>query len=154
MKYVLLGRASVEMFVRRVGLCLALVDRAFQVLGRAINRVEAQRLVSGIDDVVLGPGGNDDAVVGLHGMYRPVDSNLAAASFETKELVAIVVDLFADFLAWFQRHQNKLEVLACVKHLPKEIVFFSQLLNVVRKAMHAGRSFLLVNLVSTHTGDS
>src|SRR3546814_8086665 len=58
----LFRRPAVEMLVRCLGIGFRAMDRTVDVLRRSIDGVELQQLVAGVDDVVLSPSGNDDAI--------------------------------------------------------------------------------------------
>ena len=96
----------------RFGLLLGLVDDAVAMLGRAVDRVEPERLVAGVDHVVAGAGRDDHGEIVLDPVGDAVDPDLALAFLDPEELVAVLVHLLADVAAGRQRHQHQLEV-AC-----------------------------------------
>src|SRR3546814_7448266 len=63
----LFRRPAVEMLLRCLGIGFRAMDRTVDVLRRSIDGVELQQLVAGVDDVVLSPSGNDDAIIALDG---------------------------------------------------------------------------------------
>jgi hypothetical protein len=60
----------------------------------------------------------------------------AGACLDAEELIAIVVDFFADFLARLDRHQDQLEIVTGVEDLAEEVVLLGQLLDVVDESLH------------------
>lgn len=135
------------MLVGRVGLGLGCVDGAVDMLGRPINRVKAQRLRPGVDDIVLGPRRNDDPVVCLDRIGHIVDPYFATARFEPEELIAVFMHLLADLLARPERHQDKLNVLPSIKNPAEIFVLFGQFLDIVGKPFHL--EHLLASLQDT-----
>src|SRR5690606_6401188 len=95
----LFGGPAVEVLVAGAGFGAGLVDRAVDVLGRAVDGVELERLLADADDVVARALRHDDAVVRLHLVHRAVDRDLALAGLDPEELVAVVVHFLADLVA-------------------------------------------------------
>src|SRR3546814_17601340 len=79
------------MLLRCLGIGFRAMDRTVDVLRRSIDGVELQQLVAGVDDVVLSPSGNDDAIIALDGRADAIDENLAATLLNPHELVTIIV---------------------------------------------------------------
>src|SRR5690606_38155099 len=109
---------------------------AVTMLGRPVDRVDAERLSAGIDEVVTRAGRDDDGVVGPDRRRLAVDVDLAGPPLDAEELIAVVMHFLADLLAGIERHQDELEVLAGVEHAAKVGVPLSQLLDVVGEALH------------------
>src|SRR5512146_2479296 len=82
----LLGRLAGEMLLQPLGILLGAMHRAVLVLGRSVQRVQLQRLVSDVPYVVPRAGGDDDRVVALDLGAAPVDRNLAFSLFHPEEL--------------------------------------------------------------------
>src|SRR5690606_17758520 len=132
----LLGRPAVEMFFHALGVGLRRVHDAVTMLGRPVDRVDAERLSAGIDEVVTRAGRDDDGVIGPDRRRLAVDADLAGPPLDAEELIAVVMHFLADLLAGVERHQDELEVLAGVEHAAKVGVPLSQLLDVVGEALH------------------
>ena len=131
-----LSCSAIEVLVRRVGFCFRSVDRPIKMFRRAVDRVQAQNVVTGIEDIVSGPGRNDHAVAAFDGVCRAVDLDLSCPIFEAEELVSILVDFFTNVIARLNGHENQLNVLASIKDLSKEIVFFGHFLDIACKSVH------------------
>src|SRR3954453_6519482 len=99
-----------------VGLLPGLVHRAGGVVLRAVDGVEDQRVLAGVDEVVLRAGGDDDEVT-LGDLLRVAgDPRLAGAADEREDLVGVLVDLLADLPARRDGHDDQLGVLAGPEH--------------------------------------
>src|SRR5512147_2047382 len=59
----LLGSLPGEVLRRCLGIRLGRMDGSVGMLGRRVQRVELQRFLAGVPDVVPGAGGNDDGHV-------------------------------------------------------------------------------------------
>jgi hypothetical protein len=81
---------------------------------------------------------NDDAIVGLHPVTYAIDPDLAFAALNAKELIAIIVNFFADLITGLDRHEDKLNVVAGVENAPEVVVVLSPLFDVVNKTFHNG----------------
>ena len=99
-----LGRLPVEVLVRRVGLFAGPMDRAVDMLGWPVDRVESKRLRTGAYDIVARTLRHDDPVIGLHLVANPIDPDLALTSLDTEKLVTIVMDLLTNLVAWLNHH--------------------------------------------------
>src|SRR3954447_25040182 len=95
-----------------VGLLLGLVHRALGVLRRAVDGVEDQRVLAGVDEVVLLAGRDDDQVALGDLLGRAGDARLAGAADEGEDLVGVLVRLLTDLTARRDRHDDELGVLA------------------------------------------
>src|SRR3546814_21121770 len=111
------------------------MDRTVDVLRRSIDGVELQQLVAGVDDVVLSPCGNDDAIIALDGRANANDENLAATLLDPKELVTIIVYFEHDSLAWLQRHEHELQISARVENPTTVIIFLVQIFDVANTSL-------------------
>src|SRR3546814_15479612 len=78
------------MLLRCLGIGFRAMDRTVDVLRRSIDGIELQQLVAGVDDVVLSPSGNDDAIIALDGRADAIDENLAATLTNPTEMVTII----------------------------------------------------------------
>src|SRR5678815_5256484 len=87
------------------------------MLRRAVNRVEAQRPIAHIADIVTRPGWNDHREIRLDLILNAVDVDSSAAFLETEELVAMGMNLGSDLLARLQSHQHQLKVPTSVEHM-------------------------------------
>src|SRR3546814_10324753 len=88
------------MVLRRFGIGLRAMDRTVDMFRRPIDGVKLQQLVAGVDDIVLGPGRNDDAVIALDGRANAINENLAAAlrsEEHTSELQSLMRISYAVF---------------------------------------------------------
>src|SRR6185437_14280172 len=81
-------------------------------------------------------GRHNDRAVTFDLRAMTVDNDLALTFFDAKKLVAVVVDFFSDLAAGLDRHQDQLEVLACIEDSPEIIIFLGQLLDICYKAFH------------------
>lgn len=107
----------VVMLLVLVGFRLGLVDRAFRMLGRRVQRVQAHRLaVGGVDHVVLGAGRDDDGDAVRQRMLLAVEDGDALAGFDADELVVAGVVLEADLFAGLQGHDDQLAARRGVEH--------------------------------------
>ena len=125
------------MLVRGAGLGAGLVNRAVYVLGRAIDGVEPEGLRAGIDHIVPRALGHDDAVIGLHLVALAVDPDFAAAGLDAEELIAVVVNFLADFIAGLDGHQDELKIVPGIKHAAEFVVFLGKLFDIANEALHA-----------------
>ncbi|MCK0103865.1 MULTISPECIES: hypothetical protein [Pseudohalocynthiibacter] len=132
----LLRGPPIKMFTGCIGFSFGPVDCAFDTLRWPVDRIKTQRFLSGIDDIVLGVCWNDDTVIGLYLIGHIVDPDFAASRFKTKELIAIVVNFFADFFARLERHEHQLDVFASIENFTEVVVSFGQLFDVVCKTLH------------------
>jgi len=66
------------------------VDDAFSMIRLRIQRVKLHGNASGVDDVVVRPGGDEDGESGADGRPNPVEDRLAGALLDTKELIELV----------------------------------------------------------------
>src|SRR3712207_2026286 len=89
----LLGGGAVPLFdvVARFRLFLRAVDDGVLVLGRAIERVEAERRGPGVPHVVPGAGGHDYGEVVLHRVLAPIDVDGALPLLDAEELIPVFV---------------------------------------------------------------
>src|SRR5512139_895882 len=92
------GRA-VKMFFHALGVGLGRMHGSIPMFGRAVERVEAQRLFACVDDVVAGARWHEDCIITFDLRTLAVDQDFALALFDAKELVAIFVDFLANVLA-------------------------------------------------------
>jgi hypothetical protein len=106
------------------------------MLRRPIQRVEPQRLVAGVPDVVARAGRNDDGEVALDVRLEAVDPDFPLALLDPEELVTVRMDLLADFLARLDGHQHELELLAGVQHASEIRVVLGHVLDVVDEPSH------------------
>jgi hypothetical protein len=99
-----LGRLPVEVLVRRVSLFAGPMDRAGDMLGWPVDRVESKRLRTSAYDIVARTLRHNDPVIGLHLVANAVDPDLTFASLDAEKLVTIVMDLFTNLLTGLTRH--------------------------------------------------
>jgi hypothetical protein len=131
------GRFAVEMLLARVGIGFRDVPGPLAMFRRRVDRVKPQWLVAYIHDIVLGSGGHDDRVVSFDLGPIAVDPDFACPGFEAEKLIAVVMDFFPDLVARLERHQNELEMVACVQDTAKIGIFDGQRFNVADKSLHA-----------------
>jgi hypothetical protein len=122
------------MVVARFGFFLRALDDLVLMLWRSVERVEAQRLGSGIAHVVTGAGGHDHGEIVHHRILAAVDIDCTLPFLEAEELVPILVHLCANLLPWLKRHQHQLEMLTGVEDTPEVFVVDRQLVDVVAKS--------------------
>ena len=72
------------------------------MLGRAVDGVEPQRPRARIPDIVPRARRNDHREVILHPVLAPVDIDRTLAFLYAEELIAVLVDLLADLIAWLK----------------------------------------------------
>jgi hypothetical protein len=80
------------------------------VLGRRVHRDQPERLVTGVDEVVPGPGPNEDEVVGADLGRLAVELRLATPVDEDEHLVRLGMDLLPDLAAHRDGHHHDLLV--------------------------------------------
>ena len=109
-----------------------------------VDRVELQRLAAGgVDDVVLGAGGNDDRRAVRDLVLVAVDDDVALTRLEAEELVVVLVNLRADIFVRLQAHQDELTMCVGVEDLAKVVVFQRQLFDVSVVSLHSVLQSLL-----------
>src|SRR5215213_5616702 len=123
-----------------VGLGLGLVDGAGGVLGRGVHGDQAQRPVAGVDEVVAGPGRDQDQVVGGDLGGLAVEHGLTLTVHEHQQLVVLLVDLLADLPAGRDGHGHDLAVPAGGDLAPEGVVAPGQLDDVDVEGFGHGRS--------------
>ena len=81
-------------------------------------------------------GRDDDGSVAFD--FRPgaVDPNFAGSFFHAKELGAVFMSLFADFLSGPQRHQHELHLVRSVENTAKIRILLGHFFNVTDEAFH------------------
>src|SRR3982750_20220 len=84
----LLRGPSVPFLVRRQRISFGRFDEPINVLGRAVDRVEAQGRGAGVAHVVPRTGRHDDREIVAHRILDAVDVDRARALLEAEELVA------------------------------------------------------------------
>jgi len=95
------------------------VDDAFSMIRLRIQRVKLHGSASGVDGVVVRPGGDEDGESGADGRPNPVEDRLAGALLDTKELIELV-DFRPDLLLGLKRDDHELAALGCAKHPARE----------------------------------
>ena len=75
------------MFVVRLRIGAGRVDDAVPVVRRRIQRIELQRNISGIDDIVIRPGRDEHREARADCRGNAVENRLARALLHAKELV-------------------------------------------------------------------
>lgn len=94
---------------------------AIRVLGRTIERVEADRLlVRVVYHIVPRACWNDHRVSAARDVFSSVHHESGLAFLDPEELVGIVMNFFPDVLAFLKTHQDELFVLAREENLPKK----------------------------------
>lgn len=81
-----------------VGVRLGRLHCSIAMPRRRIDRIEPERLVARVDDIVPGSRRHDDSVVTLDLRSMPVDPDLALAFFHAEELIAISMGLLTDLV--------------------------------------------------------
>src|SRR5690606_11626708 len=117
--------------------CLGRVNDPFAVLWWAVQRVQAQRLIAGVDDIVTCTGRYNDGVVIFNIVGVVIYDDLAFAFFNTEELVVGIVYLCSDFLAYLQGHEHQLQMLSGVEHLPEVAVLNGEFFDILYETFHA-----------------
>ena len=130
----------------RVG--AGLVNGAVHMFRRAIDGIQAQRLLAGADHIVACALGHDDPIIRLDLVADTIDPDFAFAALDAEELVPVVVDFLSDFIAGLDRHEDKLEVMPGVQYAAEIVVFFRQLFDVVDETLHPACSCHLTPLLS------
>jgi len=138
----LFGGLAVEVFMRGVGFSLGWMNDTVDVLGRAVDRIKLQRLIPGVFDVMPRTGRYDHGHIGPDPAHIAVDQDFAFAVLDTEELIAVVVNLFADLLAGLKRHQHELHICCRIKNTAKIRVSFGQFLDVINKSTHEMLHFI------------
>jgi hypothetical protein len=100
-----------------------------RVFGWAVQGVQSKRFsLRGVDDVVLGAGGDYYSAAVLKLVPLAVQLNVAITRLDTNELIVTRVPLEADLVTRLQRHEHQLSVGARENHatvilIGKRIVF-------------------------------
>jgi hypothetical protein len=118
------------------GVGLGRMHGSVAMFRRGINSIEAQGLVTGVDDVMARASRHENSVVALDLGPLTIDPDLVLAFFNAEELIAISVDFLADLFAWFKGHENKLEMLARIHHPPKIRIVLGQIFDICDKSLH------------------
>jgi hypothetical protein len=121
---------------------------AIGVFWRGVDRVQLEVYVSGVDNVVPHPGGNDDRPIVLDFIAlvdratRHAEIGACGALFQPEELVQVDMSLPADLSTGWNRHDGELAVHARVDDRPKVDVVLGDLFDVPDPAQH-GAPFIL-----------
>jgi hypothetical protein len=116
------------MFLGRLCFSFRGLDSTVAMLRWRVERVQLQRLVASILDIVPRAGRNNDSGIALDLYLVAIDLEFTVAFLHAEELVPVSVDLFANLFPWFKCHQNELHGLAGVEHMPKIRILFGQIL--------------------------
>src|SRR6185369_2205243 len=106
------------------------------MLGRSVDRVQAERNAAGVAHVVARPSRHDNRKISAHLVFDTVNVDRAFALLEAKELVAVGVNLHADLLGGLERHQNELEISASVENPSEILVLNGSSLDVIAISFH------------------
>src|SRR3972149_573390 len=96
-----------------------MVDDTVSMIRRRIDRVEPQRDVAGVDDVVLRPGRNDYCEARPDLRPNAIEHRFTNSLLHAEELIERV-DFRADLFLGPQSHDHELAVLGGVEH-PTEV---------------------------------
>ena len=107
-----LRRLAVKMLRGFFGIDLRGVHGPVAMLGGRVKRVDVQRFLSCIDDVVPCASRNRTASPLLMRERLPVDQDFALPFLDTEKLIAIIVNFFPDFFSRLERHHDELKVLS------------------------------------------
>src|SRR5688500_10636280 len=129
----LFGGLAVPVIVVMIpfGLGLVLVNDAVAMLGRTVDRVEPERCLAVVDDVMARAGGDDHREIVLDAVVDTIDPDDSAAFLDSEELIAIVMYFFADVAAGRQGHQHQLKVLPGVEDPAEILVRHGHALDIV-----------------------
>src|SRR5205085_1524904 len=111
------------------------------MLRRAVDGVQPQGCTAGVADVVPRAGGHDHRELVLDMIGNPINVDNAGPLLDAEELVAVLVNLFADLIAGLQRHGDELQMVARVEHPAEVLVLDRPLLDIVAIAFHPSLSF-------------
>jgi len=128
--YALFRGFAVEVLVVGFGVGAGGMNNAVTVVGRSIERVKLQRNISGIDDIVIGPGRDDYRETGSDRGADPVENRFARAFFHPEELVELV-DFHSDFLLGVERHDDELAVLSRIEYLAELLIADGETFNIL-----------------------
>src|SRR5262249_54283376 len=112
------------------------------MLRRTVNRVEPQRRAARIPDIMSCASGNNDGKVVLDLIRHPVDIDDSRPFLDAEELVAVRVDLFANFVAGLESHRDELEVVPGVKDAAEVLIFDGPFLDIVAITLHGSSSLM------------
>jgi hypothetical protein len=126
---------AIEMFAVGLRIGAGMMDNAVSMIRRRINRIEFQRNVASIDNVVIRPRRDDNCEARSNRSSHTIENRLAGSFFDTKELIERV-DFGPDFLVGIQRHEDELTVFRRVNHPAEIFILVRQVLNVLDKAFH------------------
>ena len=136
--------SSVKMLLTRNCFSFGVADYAFLVLRWRVNRVESKvRAFRGIDHIMSSARGHDDSVPVLDTVFYAIDNHLSFSSFESKELIDILVCLFTYFFSRLNAHEDELTVLPRVQHAPEICIFLRLLLKKDYVSFHVAHIELL-----------
>jgi hypothetical protein len=131
----LFRRFAVEVLVIGLGLGSGVMNDAVPMIRRRVNRIELQRGASGIDDVVIRPGRDENREARPDRRPNAIEDRFAGTLLHAKELVQLV-DFGPDFFLWLQGHDDELAALGRVKHPAKIGILDGETFYVLDKAFH------------------
>ena len=112
--------------------CLCLVDAPIDMIRRSIDRVQLERQLAGIDNIVFGAGAYEERRAVGEVIFGAIDDSFARPGLKAEELVD-VIDLDADILARQKGHKDDLAVRRGEDDLTEIIVLERQLFDVREK---------------------
>ena len=116
------------MLLTRNCLFLGMADYSVLVFRRRVDSVESKvRPLGGIDHIMPSASWYDDSIPVLDMVFHAVYDHLSFSSFESEELIDILVRLFTDFFSRLNAHEDELTVFPRVQH-PTEICILHRLL--------------------------
>ena len=139
------------------------MDNPKRVMRRRVDRIQLEGAVSRVDEVVPGPGGNDDGGMTVDPLpmvqlgTAAACQGHAAAAFHAEKLVGVGMDLHADIPARRDAHQGNLQVFSRPESGSEIPVGIGSLVNVhdkrhpavILKLRRTGPSSLFVHMVSS-----
>jgi len=139
--------SSVKMLFTRHCFSFGVADYAVLVLRWRVDRVESKvRVFRGIDHIMPSARGHDDSVPVLDMAFYAVNDHLSFSSFESKELIDILVRLFTYFFSRLNAHEYQLTVLPRVQHAPEIRIFLRLFLKKDYVSFHVAHIELLKTL--------
>lgn len=117
----------------RIGLGLMIGARDMFV--RGIDREEFERFGSGIHEIVLGAGGDEEEVVRGNRFFRAVQNSLSCPRNKYECLIDVMC-FDPDILARINTHEEYLTVFASDNFFAEPSILFRQLCDVIVYAVH------------------
>lgn len=136
----LLRRLSIKILIIMDRILSCHMNRLICMMGWRIECIHFQILiVTRIYHIMLGSCGDNDCIAIFDHVFISVDDAFSDPLLKSKKLVICGMDFHADFLEWFQGHEDELHIFPCVEHLAKECILEGSFLDILMKSLHMGK---------------